>query len=409
MRAALPSWSSRPPARLHSWRARVNKIGLARRPLSDTISNHAAHFPRDDLGDNAVRMTFFARLPLAAIVAAWALASSASTAANAFDACSVKPASSLVVNVRDRGAKGDGKTNDTAAIQRAIDEVAGTGGTVFIPKGVYMVQAVGKSLKLGSKMTLRLADKATLKVIPNGEKRYYTLRIHEASDVTVMGGTLLGDRKEHTGKKGEWGMGIHIVRSSRITIAGVTSTRMWGDGFYVVDGTDIAFCSVAAVNNRRQGLSIISANRLLVTDSVFRDTRGTRPSAGIDMEPNKPSQKITNVRIERSKFINNAGDGIVVAGHKAVVAKVEIRNNLFDGNDQPILVENARRVRSRDICDNRVVSRHKQPAAGLNAYAEAVQVASPQMDCRGGSDMRFERSRMTKQNKKNKKKPKTAN
>jgi len=185
---------------------------------------------------------------------------------------------------------------------------------------------------------------------------------------------------------------------------------MWGDGFYVLDGTDIAFCSVAAVNNRRQGLSIISANRLLVTDSVFRDTRGTRPSAGIDMEPNKPSQKITNVRIERSKFINNAGDGILVAGHKAVVAKVEIRNNLFDGNDQPILVENARRVRSRDICDNRVVSRHKQPAAGLNAYAEAVQVASPQMDCRGGSDMRFERSRMTKQNKKNKKeKPKAAN
>lgn len=144
-----------------------------------------------------------------------------------------------------------------------------------------------------------------------------------------------------------------------------------------------------------------------MTDSVFRDTRGTRPSAGIDMEPDKPTQSITNIRIERSKFINNAGDGIVVQGYKGRVANVEIRNNLFDGNDQPILVKNAPGVRSRAICANRIVSRQKQPAASLNTYAEPVQVVSPQMDCRGGSDMRFEKNRMTK--KKKKKKPKAAN
>src|SRR5665811_493422 len=176
MRAALPRWSSRPPARPHSRpdRAQANKIGLARRPRSDTISKHVAQIHATTWG-NAVSMTSPARLALAAIVAAWALASSASMAANAFDACSIKPASSLVVNVRDRGAKGDGKANDTCLLQRAIDEVAGTGGTVFIPNGVYMVQAVGKSLALRSKMTLRLADKATLKVIPNGETRYLSL------------------------------------------------------------------------------------------------------------------------------------------------------------------------------------------------------------------------------------------
>ena len=355
-------------------------------------------------------MTSPARLALAAIVAAWALASSVSTPANAFDGCSVKPASSLVVNVRARGAKGDGKANDTAAIQRAIDEVARTGGTVFVPNGIYMVQAaVRESLRLDSKMTLRLADRATLKVIPNGDKRYYALRIHDASDITVIGGTLLGDRREHKGKNGQWGMGIHIARSERITIAGVTSTRMWGDGFYVENVTDIAFCSVAAINNRRQGLSIIGANRLLVTDSVFRDTRGTRPSAGIDMEPDKSTQSITNIRIERSKFIGNAGDGLVIQGHKGRVANVEIRNNLFDRNDQPILVKNAPGVRSRAICDNRIISHQKPPAASLNTYAEAVQVVSPQMDCRGGSDMRFEKNKMTKKNKNKKKKPKAAN
>lgn len=41
----------------------------------------------------------------------------------------------LVVNVKDYGAKGDGVTNDTQAIQNALN----TGKKVFIPKGTYMV------------------------------------------------------------------------------------------------------------------------------------------------------------------------------------------------------------------------------------------------------------------------------
>lgn len=40
------------------------------------------------------------------------------------------------VSVRDFGAKGDGSTDDTAAIQAALDSLGATGGTVIVPNGM---------------------------------------------------------------------------------------------------------------------------------------------------------------------------------------------------------------------------------------------------------------------------------
>src|SRR5262245_65804300 len=54
----------------------------------------------------------------------------------AFVRCAVGEATT--VSVRDAGAFGDGVTDDTAAIQRAILAI-GDGGVVFFPPGVYRV------------------------------------------------------------------------------------------------------------------------------------------------------------------------------------------------------------------------------------------------------------------------------
>jgi hypothetical protein len=50
--------------------------------------------------------------------------------------------SAFMVNVQSRGATGDGVTDDRAAIQAALDTVnANGGGTVYIPRGTYVVSS----------------------------------------------------------------------------------------------------------------------------------------------------------------------------------------------------------------------------------------------------------------------------
>lgn len=295
--------------------------------------------------------------------------------------CAPAPQSRLTINVRDKGAKGDGQADDTAALQRAIDAVGGKGGTVFVPDGTYMINAVGpKQPSLRSAMTLKLSAGATLKAIPNAEKAYSILTISAVSDVTVVGGTLLGDRDEHQGSTGEWGMGIMIMEGAeRITIDRVTSRKMWGDGFYVGSGKHIRFCSVVSDQNRRQGLSITHAHDLTVTDSVFSNTRGTDPSAGIDLEPDRPDQTITKVLIRRSKFLKNAGPGILIAAQKRAhnVSDVAISNNFFQGTP-PIKIKYAPGVLDSAICHNRYVVPRDTPrelSAGPGSSSETTVTA----------------------------------
>jgi hypothetical protein len=77
-----------------------------------------------------------------------------------------KPTSSLVVSVLTTGATPNDNTDDTSAIQSAINKVKGTGGTVLVPNGTYRINA-RTAIKPGSNMTFKMNSGAVLKAIPN--------------------------------------------------------------------------------------------------------------------------------------------------------------------------------------------------------------------------------------------------
>lgn len=89
-----------------------------------------------------------------------------------------------VYNIRDFGAAGDGKTLDTAALQKAIDTCnREQGGTVLVPAGVFVIGTV----EMKTNVTLHLSAQATLLGTDDG-KQYFA-----ADAIPLRGDSTLGD------------------------------------------------------------------------------------------------------------------------------------------------------------------------------------------------------------------------
>ncbi|MDO5769599.1 MAG: glycosyl hydrolase family 28-related protein, partial [Psychrobacter sp.] len=279
----------------------------------------------------------------------------------------------LVINVTDAGygAKGDGSTDDTAAIQKAIDDVSQAGGgTVVIPKGTYMIDAETK-LFMRDNVTVKMQDETILQAITNDAGHYSIIYFSQVNNAHLVGGQLIGDLDTHTGKGGEWGMGIRISDSQNIVIENVTIKKLWGDGIYIGGnkGTteDIILYNIMGDSNRRQGVSIVDGDGIKIINSVFKDTNGTAPGAGIDIEPND-NNRVTNVEILSSQFLNNEGYGIVLAKRKSGVNNdidhITIEGNYVFGAGRNIEISGA--TDSQVI--NNVIETTQNPYPGIRIY-----------------------------------------
>lgn len=112
---------------------------------------------------------------------------------------------------------------------------------------------------------------------------------------------------------GEFAMSIHINNATNVTIKGLTLDGSGGDGIYAAGWTNCLIEDVYALNHRRQGLSIIRCNGLTIRNSIFDDTEGTDPEAGIDVEPNNTLDDIVDLNIYHTVMRGNNGAGFMTA------------------------------------------------------------------------------------------------
>lgn len=216
--------------------------------------------------------------------------------------------------VHDFGAKGDGVTDDTAAFQLAANS-----GSLIVPAGEYLIDAVKRvSINL-DKTVVRMDAGARLRAKANSSSRYYLLDVNASDcDIDCGGAEFYGDRLKHTFTAGSWhehGYGI-FIGGARNKLRNVFVYECTGDGVGVTGPGHEIGPGVKCLRNRRNGISAFRTEGLVIHDGecsetgFLTDATGLPgPFAGIDVEPDNGN---ANVRIERMKCVRNQKAGIAM-------------------------------------------------------------------------------------------------
>jgi polygalacturonase len=279
----------------------------------------------------------------------------------------------VVCDVKTLGAKGDGQSKDTAAIQQAIDMCshAKSGGTVHFAAGTYV------SAPLDWKSHVRLQLDAGAKLLGSPDMADYALRsdapwrrislLHadHATDISMSGeGTVDGnghiwwDAKAKEKKdglpEGPRPMLFDLTHSKGITIEGVTiqNSPQYNIMAVLCDGLTIR--NVKILNPGKtapntDGVDPISTSNVLIEHTIIDtgdDDVAIKSGLVERGDPNVPS---THITIRDCEFRN--GHGLSIGSETAGgVRDVTVENVSFHGTRQGIRIKSAR-GRGNDIGD----------------------------------------------------------
>ena len=279
-----------------------------------------------------------------------------------------KVEAATTLDVRTYGAKGNGSTNDTAAIQAAINALPTTGGTVVIPPGTYLVDAV-KSIKLRSNTTLQMTPTTVLKVVSNSADWSAVLKMTTISSANIYSGVLMGDRNTHLSSSGEHGMGVSLLGVNGVVVQGTASNNMWGDGYYIGSdsngrvSSNVQLIDVTADNNRRQGITMSAGNTISIIRPRLTNSNGISYSSGMIIEPNRITDTIQNVSIVDAYTANNQSAGIGInlqrLNGSTVPVSIKISNHVDSGSQRGFSVAGAGIVPGSLVIDNPIWKNNK--------------------------------------------------
>lgn len=210
----------------------------------------------------------------------------------------------------------DGSISYTAELQQAFDDAAGF-RSVLLPNFQVLIDPAGTpfgGLQVPSNSKIIWQANSSLKIKANNLDNYEVVGIRGKEGVELYSPVIYGDKFTHTGTTGEFGMGIAIRGAcDNIIVHNPHVYECWGDGIYVgqtentVESTpkNVHIIRPKCRGNRRQGISVTSADGLFISDPGIWDTKSSDspvpllngPHAGIDIEPNSENSLLRNIKI----------------------------------------------------------------------------------------------------------------
>lgn len=193
--------------------------------------------------------------------------------------------------------------DSTAALTAALD----SGADVVVIDNVGQDWITGPLWINRDDLTVILEDGVTVrgKAAAFPDKRDGIWRIHGRRGVKLIGygATCVMNKPEYTG---EWRAIVRMGTSEDILVEGLVLRGAPGDGIITGAGsTNVTIRNVVCDDNKRNAISVIYADGLLIEGCALINTVGTLPQAGIDLEPDTAAQIIKDVVIRDCVFAGN--------------------------------------------------------------------------------------------------------
>jgi hypothetical protein len=181
----------------------------------------------------------------------------------------------------------------------------------------FPVQINKQGLAVANGSTMIFNKNSSLVVAPTSISNFAALKVYNVKNVKIYEPVIVGERNKHTGKGGEWGMGISIRGSSGVVVYNPKVSQCWGDGIYFGDYKGVQTENVTIYNarldfNRRNGISVVSGRNITIDGAVISNTSGTSPQSGIDIEPDGNKNFIEGISIHNVVTYNNVGSGLEI-------------------------------------------------------------------------------------------------
>jgi hypothetical protein len=280
--------------------------------------------------------------------------------------------STVLFNVKDFGAKGDGVSDDYDALRSAAAATCRwPGSTLTFPAGVYRVdryritggpngngvqniQYVNCSgntiVGYGAKIDVKGDFRRTADYITDGYTYSYVdsvvpFEMIDSSGFTIEGFEIAGNVDQMSRDAGVVegnNAAVFTTHCADYLLRDVFAHHFSADGITIGGNSELAdqrfrVDNVSSKNNARDGLSIIQARSGTITNSTFDDNGRTGaygnhpPAAGMDIEPErKPPQEDVytgSITIDNCEFAENIGSQFV-SGFPELVESVSIQNSL---------------------------------------------------------------------------------
>ncbi len=260
------------------------------------------------------------------------------------------------LNVTDFGAKGDGLTKDTAAIQKALDTCGQNGGgTVFVPEGVYLTG----SLILQANTTLQLAPRGFLLGSPDiadypvvnvrweGEFREghrALLSASNAANVTITGGGIFGPPLPLGKLRNPRGpVVIELTGCTNAILENFTTQyqQLWSIHLLFCNNLTARGLTIRTVNANGDGIDVDSCDGVLIERCDINtgdDAISLKSGRGLAAQNlSRPTQNVVikDCRLQSSIYAA-IGLGTEMSGG---VRNVKIQNSILSGRQNAIFIK----------------------------------------------------------------------